>query len=71
MPPISRSNDARLAYSVAEATRVTGLGRSSLYILMAARELPYVKIGKRRLLRHVDLEALLAKLTRTEGAKVA
>ena len=49
----------RLAYSVAEAAAVTGLGRTTLYGLIAQGALPSRKIGKRRIIRGADLEALI------------
>ena len=52
----------KLAYSIPQAVHVSGLGRSTLYELMTAGHLPFVKCGKRRLIRHVDLDALLAQL---------
>jgi excisionase family DNA binding protein len=52
----------RLAYSITNAAIVSGLSRSTLYVLMKAG-LPSVKIGSRRLIRHDDLVALLDHLT--------
>ena len=51
-----------LAVSVRRATELTGLGRSTLYELMAAGELPYVLVRGRRLLIVDDLAALLQRL---------
>jgi excisionase family DNA binding protein len=50
-----------LAYSVTDAARTAGIGRSTLYDLMAHGELAYVKIGSRRLIRHEELKALLKR----------
>ena len=61
--PASRApthSPTKLAVSVADAAQLTGLGRSTLYELMAAGTLPFVKLGNRRLLMVRDLEALLA-----------
>ena len=49
----------RLAYSVAEAATVTGLGKTTLYSLIAAGTLPSRKIGKRRLIASSDLSGLI------------
>lgn len=49
----------RLAYSVAEAAKVSGLSRSKLYELMSGGELQSLKIAGRRLIRHTDLLSLL------------
>ena len=38
------------AVTVGEATRFSGIGRSSLYELMTAGELPFTKVGARRLI---------------------
>jgi excisionase family DNA binding protein len=40
----------RLAYSVDEAARLTGLSRDLLYDEMRRGHLPYVKVGRRRLI---------------------
>jgi len=45
--------------SVTEAARFLGVSRSTLYVLMAAGQLPYAKIGHRRV---VPAEALVAYL---------
>jgi hypothetical protein len=69
MQSIASTGLGKIAYSIPEAVHVSGLGRSSLYGLMAAGDLAYVKAGKRRLIRHVDLEALIAQLTRHDGLR--
>lgn len=50
----------RLALSVDEAVRRSGIGRSTLYELMQTGQLAYAKIGARRLILVADLHALLA-----------
>jgi len=50
---------APITYTVANATKATGLSRSTLYNLMKAKQLPYIKVGKRTLLKISDIEALL------------
>jgi excisionase family DNA binding protein len=46
----------RLAYSVSEAARITGLSRDLLYDEMRRGNLAYLKVGRRRLitLRHLE-----------------
>jgi excisionase family DNA binding protein len=56
----------RLSYSVAEAAQVLGIGRTLVYALIARGELPSVKIGARRVVRH---EALVAFLAEREGVE--
>ena len=51
----------RLAYSVAEAAFITGLSRDLLYDQMRAGKLPYLKVGRRRLITRQNLEAFLAR----------
>ena len=51
----------KLSYTIHEATAVAGIGRTKLYELVNAGELPLVKIGARSLIRRADLEALLAR----------
>ena len=60
--PTSRAptSPTKLAVSVEEAAEISSLGRSTLYELMTAGRLPFVKLGNRRLLLVRDLEALLA-----------
>ena len=49
----------RLAYSVDEAARLTGLSRDLLYDQMRQGNLPYLKIGRRRLITRQHLEQFL------------
>lgn len=56
---LSGSKLERLAYSVAEASVVTGLSRSSLYILMSDKRLTYTQVGKRRLIPAEALRRLV------------
>jgi len=50
----------RLAYSVDEAAKVTGLSRDLLYDQMRAGKLGYLKIGRRRIITREHLAAFLA-----------
>ena len=49
----------RLAYSVDEAARLTGLSRDLLYDEMRRGHLPYLKVGRRRLITRQHLEQFL------------
>jgi excisionase family DNA binding protein len=49
----------RLAYSVDEAARLTGLSRDLLYDQMRHGNLDYIKIGRRRLITRQHLEQFL------------
>jgi excisionase family DNA binding protein len=49
----------RLAYSVDEAARLTGLSRDLLYDQMRIGNLAYLKIGRRRLITRQHLEQFL------------
>ena len=58
-PAMPDSSAERLAYSVDEAARLTGLSRDLLYDQMRRGKLPYVKIGRRRLITRQHLEQFL------------
>jgi excisionase family DNA binding protein len=55
----------RLAYSVSEVARLTGLSRDLLYDEMRRGNLSYVKIGRRRVINHEHLQQFLG-LTSTK-----
>jgi excisionase family DNA binding protein len=57
--PASDPPAERLAYSVDEAVRLTGLSRDLLYDEMRRGNLPYVKIGRRRLITRQHLQQFL------------
>ena len=46
--------NGKLAYSIPEACKVLGLGRTTLYKLVRAGEIPCVRIGEKRLLIPAD-----------------
>jgi excisionase family DNA binding protein len=48
-----------LTLTVREALRATGLGRTTLYKLIATGQVRRVKIGKRVLIPYADLQALV------------
>lgn len=49
----------KLAYTVKEATKAIGLSRSTLYAMMKAETLRFVKVGNRRLIPAEALRELL------------
>lgn len=53
------SQNAPLAYSIKEAARVTSLGRTNLYQLIASGRLEVIKIGERTLIPARALHKLL------------
>jgi excisionase family DNA binding protein len=62
-PPAAQSADPladRFAYSVAEAALITGLSRDLLYDQMRVGKLPYLKVGRRRIITRQNLEAFLS-----------
>jgi excisionase family DNA binding protein len=61
----------RITLSVAEAEVLTGLSHKVLYRLMNQGRLPSLKVGRRRLIRRDDLDALLAAGTAIPGSEVA
>ncbi len=48
-----------LAYSIAETCRVVGVGKTTVYELIAAGQLESVMIGRRRLIKAASLKQLL------------
>jgi len=53
------SPGSRLAYSVEEAARLTGLSRDLLYDQMRRGNLSYIKVGRRRLITRQHLNQFL------------
>ena len=51
----------KIAYSLAEAAQLSSLSVRSLRYLMATGKLSYVRVGRRVLIRHADLERLLSQ----------
>jgi excisionase family DNA binding protein len=49
----------RLAFSVDEAARITGLSRDLLYDQMRTGKLAYLKVGRRRIITRQHLEDFL------------
>jgi excisionase family DNA binding protein len=52
----------KIALRIPEAAHVSGLSRSTLYALMGEGKLRSVKVGGRRLILRIDLEAYFAQL---------
>lgn len=52
----------KLAYTVPEALYATGLGRTTLYALIADRKLRTIKVGSRTLIPADSLRGYLASL---------
>ena len=62
-PRASRSNGAEpLAVRIPDAVRMTGIGRSKLYELIASGEIDTVKVGRCTLVPMESLRALLSRL---------
>jgi excisionase family DNA binding protein len=59
LPGLPDPADGRLAYSVDEAARLTGLSRDLLYDQMRRGNLPYLKVGRRRLITRHHLRQFL------------
>ena len=59
------------AMGVPEAAKFCGLSRAEIYRRMAARELPSVKHGRRRLVPKVALVEMLAKGLTVQNADAA
>jgi excisionase family DNA binding protein len=57
-----------IAFRIDDAVRVSGLSRSSLYLLIARGDLPAIKAGGRRLILRADLEAYFERLKAADGA---
>jgi len=49
----------KLAYSIAESAKATGLSRAYLYIHIKAKTLPIIKVGSRTLILAENLQAWL------------
>src|SRR5262249_27029722 len=63
-------NTQSLAVSIAEAVRLTGIGRSSLYEAIRRGDLPIRKSGRRTVLLMEDLRRWLAGLPTPHGSEV-
>ncbi len=52
------------ALSIAQTTRLLGIGRSTLYCIIKDGRLPVRKLGKRTLIMREDLDQFIAELPR-------
>lgn len=59
-----RVPDKALAYSVTDAAAVLGVGRSTMFALIAAGDIKSLLVKRRRLVSHAALEAFIAKQER-------
>ena len=50
-----------ITISIAEACRLAGIGKTSLYELLNAGKIEAVRVGRRRLIKFASLEALLGE----------
>ena len=62
--------DRRLAYSIADLTRIAGVGRSFLYEEIKAGRLIVRKAGRRSLVLAADATAWLASLPKVAPAEL-
>jgi excisionase family DNA binding protein len=69
--PAQRAESRKLTLSPADAAAELNVSRSQLYILMGRGELPFVKIGRRRVILWDDLVAYLKRLRASQAAKRA
>ncbi|WP_337847686.1 helix-turn-helix domain-containing protein [Sphingomonas sp.] len=53
----------KLTYTISEAASAAGVGRTKLYELINAGEIPLIKIGTRSLVRRSDVFDLLERNT--------
>ena len=60
----SHSQVAPLFHQIPDACRLLGVGRSSIYELIASGRLASVSIGRRRLIAASEIERFAADLTR-------
>jgi excisionase family DNA binding protein len=59
----SDGGDTALALTVEETARMMRIGMTKVYALIAAKELPARKIGRRTIILREDLEAYLRSLS--------
>lgn len=62
---------ARLLHPTIEACDLLGIGRSSLYELIASGVIQTVKIGRRTLIPHDELERYVRSLMVNSGPRTA
>jgi excisionase family DNA binding protein len=50
----------RVAFSINEVSKATGLSRSLIYDLMNSGQLGFIKVGRRRIITATQLDAFLS-----------
>jgi excisionase family DNA binding protein len=61
-----KMSPAPLCYSPVEAGKALGIGRSTIFALLARGELTCLKMGTRSLITHAELQRYLASLPKAE-----
>ena len=70
-PKVSRSNGAEpLAVRIPDAVRMTGIGRSKLYELIASGDLDTIKVGRCTLVPMESLRDLLGRARIVPGRSI-
>jgi len=62
------TTNAPMAYSIAEAAAMLGIGKTLAYDLIGSGQLPTVTIGRRRLVTRDQLDRFVAELTQAGAA---
>jgi len=65
---MTTTTTARLLHTIPDAGEQLGIGRSTLYELMAAGEIQTVKIGRRTLIAHDELVRYVDRLKANTAA---
>ena len=63
-----RQHPNRLAYPPVEAASLIGVSRSRIYELLTTGEIPSLKIGRNRRIRHEDLQGFLDRLAAEQSS---
>ncbi len=71
MPPIPDDQTSPIAMTIADVTRRTGIGRTSIFEAIRAGRLRARKAGARTLVMADDLQAFLDSLPDARAAKAA
>jgi excisionase family DNA binding protein len=58
-PAMPTTDQQYISHPIDRAARMSGISRSRIYELIAAGDLPLVKLGRRSLIRDVDLRQLI------------
>jgi excisionase family DNA binding protein len=62
MSSLANSINMPLAVAPAEAAKMLSIGKTRLYEMIGAKDIPVIKIGRRTLIRVRDIEAYLDRL---------